>query len=57
MDALWKAIGESPTLSTALAVFCLTDAVNCIRLGHLDWWVPCIVAIYIIQNMRAPRDA
>ncbi len=37
--------------TTLFAIVCLADAVNCIRLGHADWWMPAAIALLCAMSI------
>ena len=44
---------ERPMACAALALFSIADALNCISLGHSDWWFPTAVALVAAFGIRA----
>ena len=37
---LWR----RPMMAAGVAAFSIVDALNCVRLGHDDWWFPAAIA-------------
>ena len=52
MDEVLAWIIKRPMVCAAISVLSLADALNCIHLGHTDWWFPAAVAFISAFGIR-----
>lgn len=55
MDMLLAWVVKRPLICAALSGLSLLDALNCVRLGHEDWWLPAGVAALFAAGVRKKR--
>lgn len=53
MIALFDYIARRPMLAAVLSAAALLDASNCVRLGHVDWFIPAGVALVLACLVKA----